>query len=211
MDIEKIAQALFDQLHDHSAKIATALFFMALGWVFGRRRARADWKKREFYDLINLSLNTIENGQLLIRTLSEKRCSEIFLNAAAADTVMKTARLTTEKDPLLPLPAHDYWYYLNAVLNELSEQFAVGHLRRDLGQPVARDRYVICLTREVAGEVRAQKIRAMVVRKAVLEQLGSAELKIESSTHSTRVTTLHFMAQELVRNPGRFLEVELAV
>ena len=55
---------------------------------------------------------------LLIRTLLEKSCEEIFLNKVAVETIVAAARKTTERNPLLPLPKEDYWYYLNAVLNE---------------------------------------------------------------------------------------------
>ena len=71
--LDQVLQTLREYLIDHAAKLLTGLFLMALGWFFGRWRARADWKKQEFLDRLNFSLNMIENGTLKIRTLSEKR------------------------------------------------------------------------------------------------------------------------------------------
>ena len=79
----ELVDALVEQAEDHWAKLATGLVFMILGWFFGKRRARASWAKKEFLDRLNISLNIIENGRLLIRTILEKRCEEVFLNRVA--------------------------------------------------------------------------------------------------------------------------------
>ncbi len=208
--LRQIIEALVDQLHDHSSKILTALFLMALGWFFGRRRARHAWQKREFFDRLNVSLNLIDQGTLKIRTFSEKRCEEVFLNQAAADKAMEYARKTTPTDPLLPIPQDDYWHFLNPVLNELSEQFADGALRMGLGQPVQPARFLVCLTCEAVGQLRMRKIRAMVIRKDTLLALPE-KIAVESSHHETRWQTLQFMAREYASRPWRFIEVELCV
>lgn len=211
MSLEQLFAALLGQLHDHAAKIATGAVLMGLGWFFGRRRARAEWKRREFFSRLNISLNSIENGKLLIRTLVEKNCDDVFLNAVATSTVVAAARKTTAKNPLLPLPAGDYWFYLNPILNELSERFSEGHLRRDMGLPVRIERYLICLTREVAGDIRTQKVRAMVVRKALLQQLPAEPPEFERPHHLNRWTTLQLLAAEYAARPEQFIELELAL
>lgn len=209
--IEQLLHTLTDYVKDHAVKLMTGLILMALGWYIGRRRAAADWKKQEFLDRMNLSLNSIGDGTLKIRTLSEKRCEEVFLNSTAADAIQKFAKKTTPADPILPIPIDEYWFYLNSVLNELSEQFAPGLLKRDLGGSVSTARYVIALTCEAAGEMKTRKIRAMVIQKALLQNLPTETPKLESPSHITRWETLQFLAAELARNPNRFMEMELSV
>ena len=78
--------------------------------------------------------------------------------------MQKLACQTNAHDPVLPIPISDTWYFLNAVLNDLSEQFAVGLLKRDSGAPVVATTYLVALTSESAGEMRTRKIRAMVTK-----------------------------------------------
>src|SRR5262249_38500982 len=115
--MDQLVQTLVDYVKDHAVKLITGLVLMAVGWYLGRSRARADWKKQEFLDRLNLSLNSIENGTLKIRTLSEKTCEDVFLNSAASDAIKKLARQTTAADPILPIPANEIWFYLNSILN----------------------------------------------------------------------------------------------
>ena len=208
---EQLVQTLFDYVKDHAVKLITGLVLMAVGWYLGHRRASADWKKQEFLDRLNLSLNSIDDGVLKIRTLSEKRCEEVFLNSAAAETVKKVARNTTAANPILPIPVKENWYYLNAVLNDVSEQFAAGFLKRDMGGKVTSATYLIVLTCEADGEMKTRKIRAMVIQKRLLGDLPPEMPLLQSPHHITRWKTLQFLATEYLRDHGRFLEVELAV
>lgn len=205
-----LVDTLVEQLHDHAAKIVTAAVLMAVGWFFGRRRAEAAWRKREFLDRLNVSLNSIEGGVLKIRTLSEKRCEDVFLNVSASDQVMAMARKTTLQDPLLPISKDDAWFFLNAVLNDLSEQFAAGYLRRDQGIAISVATYLVCLTCECAGNVRTRKVRAMVIRKELLLALPESPPQLVQSNHSTRWETLRILQAQYALNPWRFIEVELA-
>jgi hypothetical protein len=203
-------ESLLLALQEHAVKIIVGFAAMSAGWYFGRRRAQSSWLKREFLDRLNVSLNVIADGKLKIRTLSEKRCADVFLNSVASETIQRTARQTTATDPLLPLSKDDTWYYLNAVLNDLSEQFALGHLQQDLGMPVKSATYLVCLTCESFGELRTRKVRAMVMRKDALINLPKEQPQLAASHHTTRWATLQFMAAEYARNPWRFLEVELS-
>jgi hypothetical protein len=211
LNLDQIWTHAVDTLREHAVKVVVGFVLMAVGWYFGKWRARAHWKKQEFLDRLNLSLNSIDNGVLKIRTLSEKRCEEVFLNSVAADTVQQLARKTTAADPILPIARDDTWYYLNAVLNDLSEQFAVGLLKRDLGAPVSSAIYLVALTCESAGDMRTRKIRAMVVKKSLLTGLPTEAPRFEAASHGTRWQTLQFLSAEYSRNPWRFLEVELCV
>lgn len=209
--VDHVVQTLVDYVKDHSVKVITGLVLMVIGWYLGHRRASADWKKQEFYDRLNVSLNMIQDGTLKIRTLSEKRCEDVFLNLAAAHTVQKLARQTTGNDPILPIPASENWFYLNAILNDLSEQFAIGFLKSDMGAQVTTATYLIALTCESVGEMKTRKIRAMVVRKSLLTNLPEEMPRLEASHHITRWSTLQRLASEFQKRPERFKEVELAV
>lgn len=206
---QQILDAVSEQVNHHWIKVLTGGAFMLVGWWFGKRRAKSEWQKREFWDRINFSLNTIEDDKLLIRTLIEKSLTNVFLNSVAVEAIKAAAKQTSEKNPILPLSDDDYWYYLNAVLNEVSEQFSDGLIRRDLGQPVTKADYLICLTCEVAGAIRTHKVRVMLIQKSTLQNLPAERPVLENPNHTTRWDTLYMMAQEWKKNPKRFLEMEI--
>lgn len=210
-EMKEFLDTIAEYLHEHWIKFLVAMLFMAAGWWFGKRRAASQWKRREFLGRINFSLNTLQEGKLLIRTLSEKSCEEVFLNQIAVEKVIAAARETTADDPTLPLPQDEYWFYLNPVLNELSEQFSLGMLSRDMGLPVERASYLIALTSERAGEIRTQKIRAMVIHKTLLENLPEEEPEYESKNHATRWKTLNTLARLYKTQPWKFQDVEICI
>ena len=209
--MEQFFELASDFIHDNWLKILSGFGLMLAGWLIGKYRARRQWRKREFFHRLNVSLNILRDGKLQIRTLIEKAVENVFLNAAAAEAVATAARRTTEKNPLLPLRKEDYWQYLNAVLNEIAERFAVGELRRDLGLPVTTGKYLICLTSECAGDIRTRKVRAMVIQKQTLEKLPEIAPQFEQTSHATRWKTLQTLAAEFRKHPHQFLEVEISV
>lgn len=172
-------------------------------------RSRKLWQKREFLDRLNVSLTRIQGGRLQIRTILEMDVVDIFLNHAAANKLVALAKSTTADDPILAIPDADRWFYLNSVLNEISERFAAGQLRRDIGLTVKTEEYLICLTCERAGSIRTQKIRAMLVRKKLLEGLPDEEPRYESPNHAARWQTLQVMAKRWRSDPSQFLSIEL--
>lgn len=199
----------FEKLEDNWIKIVSALVLTGVGWAVGYWRARRSWAKREFLDRLNVSLNAIDGGTLKIRTLAEVDAEAVFLNREATRRVVAAAQRTTAADPLLPLPQDDYWYYLNSVLNEVSERFAAGLLRRDLGGEVKTATYLLCLTCEAAGAARTRKLRAMLIRKDRLTALPAERPKLESPNHAVRWETLRTLAAQFRATPWRFLEIEL--
>lgn len=187
------------------------------GWLVAWRAGRR-WRRREFLDRINISLNAVQDGVLLLRTLHESSLEDVFLNSKAVRTVLRAARRTTVGDPILPIDDEDVsWHLLNSVLNVVSEQFAEGVVCRDLGLPVRCEHYVICLTCEAEGLTRTRKVRAMVVREDTLEQFAKvyaeAEPKLTSAYHKTRVRTLRVTARkhEMREEEHKFLDVEICV
>ena len=205
-------------LRDHWLEFALPAIGLILGWLWGRRRAGREWAKQQFVRRVNVSLNLFDaSGEgpptLRIRTLLEKEAGDIFLNDVAVDHLVAAANRTTIDDPTLPL-GEDAWFLLNGVLNEISERYSDGFIRRDVGQPTRSATYIIGLTYERAGEMKTQKVRAMVIRRDVLEGLLSpdaAEPRYESPLHATRWHTLRQMVSVWRQKPEQFLEIELVV
>ena len=196
---------------EHGVKVLTAAAFTAAGLLIGRWRAAQSWKKREFFDRLNVSLNSLHGGKLLIRTVLEKTCEEILLNRVAVERLSKLAQQTTKENPIIPIPKEDRWFYLNAVLNELSETFAAGLFKREAGKPHEAVRYLICLTNECDVEVRTRKVRAMVMRKDALLNLPSEPPTLESPNHAIRWKTLQQMQKAYAVDPTNFIEAEIVV
>lgn len=209
--MQEFVGALNDLITDHWVKFVSAAAFAAIGWLIARWRADREWRKREFFNRLNVSLNSIIDGTLRIRTISEKQCADVFLNRVAAEQLVRIAQKTTKDNPLIPISRNDSWFYLNSVLNELSEQFAEGLLRREAGRPVDAVRYLICLTNECDGDIRTRKIRAMVIRKDLLTDLPAERPALESPNHAVRWKTLTQMQNVFQTEPWRFLDVELVV
>ena len=195
----------------HGIKFLSAAACTGAGWLVGRWRAAQSWKKREFFNRLNISLNSLHDGKLLIRTVLEKTCEDILLNKVAVERLIKAAQQTTKDNPLIPVPKDDRWFYLNAVLNELSETFAAGLFRREAGKPHDAIRYLICLTNECDGEVRTRKVRAMVIRKDSLLNLPKDQPILESPNHAIRWKTLQQMQKAYNADPTNFIEAEIVV
>ena len=90
--MQQLLETIRDFARDNSMKLISAALFTLFGWMFGRWRATRSWKRREFFNRLNISLNTIHDGKLLIRTVLEKTCEDIFLNSAAVDQLLKAAQ-----------------------------------------------------------------------------------------------------------------------
>jgi hypothetical protein len=206
-----VLEQLLTHLRDRGIAVLVGVLITAAGGAITLWRARRRWKRREFLDRINVSLNMLIGGKLLIRTLIEKSCQDVFLNTSAVKTLLAAAGRTTPQNALLPLDKDDYWYFLNAVLNEISEKFSVGQLKQDLGQPVIAGRYLIALTFECAGDMKTRKIRAMVIRKDLLLALPVEVPEFTSPHHKVRWDTLHQMKAAYAKTPSQFLEIEICL
>ena len=141
----------------------------------------------------------------------EKSCEDVFLNQVAVSRLLEAAQKTTLDDPIVPVPADEYWFYLNAVLNEVSEKFAAGFIRRDVGETVQSYEYILCITNEPDGSVRTRKIRAMLIRAEDLSNLPEEMPELESKNHEIRWRTLQLMATRLEEKPHQFFRVELVM
>lgn len=215
--LEKLKELVAGFVVDHFLSLAVGLLSLALGRWWGKRRAKAEWRRREFMNRLMVSLNSIVRTaegkeRLAIRTLLEKDVADVFLNSTAVEKVLAAAQKTTESSPILPIAKDDRWFILNALLNDIAERFSEGTMAKDLGMPVHTGRYLIALTNEIAGSLRTHKLRAMVVRKDLLLS-GAFErsIELESPHHSTRIETLKAMRKMFETEPDHFLEIDITI
>lgn len=207
--MQKIIDSLLSYLAGNWPELIWIIIVAGCASYLAGRKSRNRWKQREFLDRLNVSLTSIDQGVLKIRTLFETDIDEVFLNQSASSQMVSMAKRTTASNPFIPIPSQDVWYYLNPVLNEISERYSVGYLQADAGRSIEVVQYLLCLTCERAGDVRTQKIRGMVVRKSLLETLPTEEPQYESPSHATRWKTLQQMKQRWHDRPEDFLLVEL--
>ena len=204
---------LNDLIVDHWAKLLVGLLIFGAGRWWGQVRSRREWERKDFRNRVTVSLNSIQNGKLMIRTVLEKEAHEIFINDAAVSTLLKAASETNESDPIIHFGKKDRWHLLNAVLNEIAENFGQGLFARDMSLPVAEKRYLFCMTREVDGDMRARKIRVMMIQPEFLESedCDFAELEVEHPHHATRLKTLAIMRRAWHKDNEDFMALEITM
>ncbi len=217
------ALALLDVFDDRDVlrKVVTAtlLFFtttvvsFVVGRWWGKFQAKRQWQTKQFLGRVIVSLNSLSDGGLKIRTIFERSLEEVFLNPVAIDKVRVASKQTTSDSPLLPIAKEDRWYLLNFVLNAVAERFSDGLVRHDAGQPLKAVPYLLFLTCEVVGEDRIRKVRAMMIRKDVLEEFPyfASMPRLEREWHSDRILTLRRAAELYKKEPDNFLTIEVCV
>lgn len=190
----------------------TVLSFVAGRW-WGKYQAKKQWRKKQFLGRIIVSLNSFTDGWLKIRTIFERSLEEVFLNPVAIDKVRAASLRTTVDNPLLPIAGEDRWYLLNFVLNAVAERFSGGLMRYDAGQSLRPVTYLLFLTCEVVGEDRIRKVRAMMLRKDLLENFpyGEDMPMLEQNWHRDRIVTLRRAAELYKKEPDNFLAIEIYV
>ncbi|QGJ72232.1 PH domain-containing protein [Planctomycetales bacterium 10988] len=212
-----IGEIIIEAIRDHWVDGLVALGTLFIGLYWGKKRAKKNWMKKEFFDRLNISLNRIENDRLIIRTILEKTVHEVFLNHYATEKVLAAAKLTEPGSPILPLAEDDRWYLLNSVLNEIAEKFSIFEIGRD--QQIAHSSdadlkksagvYLFCITSEAEGGVRTRKIRAMLIRKELLLTLPESAPSFERPQHATRWQTLKTMQKTYQSDPSHFMEITI--
>ncbi len=192
--------------------LVSALSFMVGRW-WGRWKAGREWKRKEFFNRIIMSLNIFEDGFLKIRTVMEDSLDTVFLNQVAIDKVLKAAKACTLEQPILPIEKQDRWYLLNFALNEVAERFSEGQVKLDAGLPVTKMKYALFLTCEIVGEERIRKIRAMLIKEELLREFPflTTMPKLENPWHEDRIKTLRKAVALYAKEPDNFLIIELCV
>jgi hypothetical protein len=192
---------------------ATTVASFVVGRWWGRYQARRQWERKQFLGRIIVSLNSFADGWLKIRTIFERSLEDVFLNPVAVQKVRAASLRTTVDNPVLEIAPQDRWFLLNFVLNAVAERFSSGLVRYDAGQPLRPVTYLLFLTCEVVGEDRIRKVRAMMVRKDLLEDFPYRDSmpRLERDWHADRITTLRRAAELYQKEPDNFLALEIYV
>ncbi len=196
-----------------AVSVVTSLAAFLFGRYYGRWKAHREWESKEFLNRVIISLNILSEGTLKIRTVLERSIEEVFLNPIAIEKIQAAVKLCTTDNPILPIPKEDRWYLLNFVLNSVAEHFVAGQLKLDAGEKVTVLRYALFLTCEVVGDERIRKVRAMLVRRDLLENFPYPDTMpaLENPWHSDRIKTLRRAAALLKAEPDNFLILETCV
>lgn len=190
----------------------TALSFVVGRW-WGRYQAGKQWQQKQFLGRVIVSLNSITDGWLKIRTVFERSLEEVFLNPVAIGKVRAASLKTTSDNAILPIAKEDRWYILNFILNAVAERFCDGVVGYDAGRPLTPVTYCLFLTCEVLGEDRIRKVRAMLIREEHLLSFPYPDENphLEQVWHSDRVATLRKAAEVYRTEPDHFLKLEVYV
>jgi hypothetical protein len=191
----------------------TSALSLVVGRWWGRRVAWREWQGRQSLGRILVSLNSFADGVLKIRSIFERRLEEVFQNTIAVEKVRAASLRTTVADPMLPIDKEDRWYLLNYVLTAVAERFTGGLVRYDAGQPLKPITYLLFLTCEVVGPDRIRKVRAMMIRKDLLENFPYRDTmpRLEMEWHADRIVTLRRAAEVYQKEPDNFLALEIYV
>lgn len=220
------APAVFDPLLAVLPEIFATIIGVSAGWFWANWQAGTAWKKKEFKSKLILGLNSLSYAEkkkddgssttettLKLRTLFEEDLNAIYRNRAARDVIHRAIEQTKEGDPILRFPQEESWYILNTVLNRISEQFAEGHLKEEMGMEVQKKRFLFCFTYERAGTMRQLKPRIMIMEKDRFLQYPLDENAVfitESDKHTTRIETLRQLRKDYDNSPYLFAEIELS-
>ncbi|RFC41778.1 MAG: hypothetical protein DVB23_003321 [Verrucomicrobia bacterium] len=194
---------LISWLQEHWPEALASVASLFIGSLIGRWRAWKRFADRSFFDRVTVSLNYVAEGRFLIRTLLERSAMEIFRNAEMARAVQQ-ACAKPGKDPLLALPEESYWYYLNPILNAISELFADGFIRSESGAGGTEQTYLLFLTceNEAGATIRQRKVRVMMIREQTLLDSATLTPIFRNPFQAARWETLRKVREELVTNPG---------
>ncbi len=194
-------------LRPHWNTLALLLTWAGIGVVYLRRRAQ--WRHKHFLAQVNFSLNYVQGGALVMRTLLEKPAGEVWLNEYGVRTVLAAAQRTTADQPFVLLAdPRDMDFANRAVLNQLSERFAPAYLAAALGLPVRAATFRFAITCERYEEIRTLKLRVLVVAEQTLTELfgpadGAAQVEAPGLVLQARLTTLRGLYELYLRDKGR--------
>jgi len=187
--------------------VATTIVSFVVGRWWGNYRARVQWARKDFLGRIIVSVNLLHENRLRIRTILETTLEEMFPNARVVEVIRAASHKTTVDNPMMPIDKEDCWFILNFVLNRVAEEFSPGVIKMDAGLPVTKTVYAIFLTAEQVGEERIRKVRAMMLKKELLENFPYPDSmpELENHWHGDRIVTLRRAAAMYRTNPELFL------
>ena len=216
----------FALLLEHWELVLLTATWTAFGIVVIRRRL--EWQKRRFVQQVSFSLNTLieRDGSLVLslRTLLEDNATNVWLNDFGVSRVTRAARRTTRENPFLQIADRgDRETVMIAALNVLSERFSDIFIAQAPGLPTVTGTFLFGIVWERYEEMKTQKLRVMVIKRADLERMFNDDessidsVKVAEESHRPRIKTLGKMFElwtsgdDADRNMIREVELGIAI
>lgn len=163
-------QHLAEQFKHYWNTIALLATWVGILIVWYRRRT--EWRRKQFLNQVNFSLNYVVNNTLAMRTLLETTAQLVWLNDYGVKAVFAAAGKTTVDHPFIVLDDPKDQDFINrAVLNTLSEKFADTYLAAALGGPTRVGSFCFAITCEKYEEIRTVKLRVLIIEERTLLDL----------------------------------------
>jgi hypothetical protein len=201
-----VVPTLIDFARRYGGGLSLAFTWGAIAWVYLAKRS--DWSRKQFLGQVNFSLNYVVDGRLVMRTLLEVPCQDVWLNDLGVRKVRQAASRTTADQPFVSLSdPKDMDFVHRAVLNVLSEKFADAYLAEAMGLPVRSAVYRFVISMERYADVRTLKLRVLLMAEEDLETLftpdaeGASGPRVPNALYGARLKTLRAM-HDLHRRAG---------
>lgn len=186
-----------------SAKELIVLLFVSAVTGFALFvRQWLEWSRATFESRINISLNTVADGVLRIRTLYEGDVKDAVLSPYARRLLKKAARKTTLDEPSLSFANwNDAWMVYNGIVNTISGLYAAEILAAAIRRETDEEKFLIDITWERDADVQIQKLRVILVQLSTLRTLfGSGEvIRAEVVEQESRIATLADIYRQYAR------------
>lgn len=153
-----------------------------------------EWRRARFENRINISLNTLADGVLRIRTVHEDTVGNVVLSSHARRLLKRAARRTTTKDPFLHFAdQNDAWMVYHEIVLTISGLYSaqiIGAAMR--GTSADEEQFFIALTWERDTKTRIQKFRILMAQRDVLRaaRTNRAGIRPEVPEHASRIEAL---------------------
>ena len=99
-----------------TSRLTLSILGGSIAGGFAYARAWKSWRDRNFLTRVNVSLNSLPRGRLIIRTLDEYHLGDIFHNAKLANIVLAAAKKTNANEPFLRFDDGDSWFVLTTIM-----------------------------------------------------------------------------------------------
>eukprot|EP00483_Globobulimina_turgida_P010264 UN10283 len=146
--LKKIYNMDFSELRKQEVLIELALISIPLlltGIASSRIlfRSKRSWHRKDFYNVMNVSLNTIIRSPktatgctkytLYFRTLMEKEVRDVIPNPEGIKQLIEAAKKTNEENPFIIIEnSNNHWTVCNQIANQISSICANAFIHRDI-------------------------------------------------------------------------------
>eukprot|EP01080_Neovahlkampfia_damariscottae_P000478 gene478-6888_t len=170
--------------------------------IYNFYQHQISWKKKNISSYVTCTLCILKTNpetgekEFFLRTLFERHIKDmVYGNLQAMNILQESSKQTTMTNSWLVFPKDSSWIILNAILNQISEMFAVGHLGFDFNLPVHSDTYVYGVTYTRNPEIYMHKYRILLMKESTLLKLSPDFSKVifKNPVHNLAYKGLYLM------------------